>query len=280
MLHIIKNAYPQLTNAERRVADIILENPLDACKSSAKEISCAAGVAPSAVIRFCKSVGADGFSELKERLLDELSQKDVIRQNTSLPISDSDDTEGIFEKVFFQSKKTLTDTFKMFDFDDISQILEMINSSKRVVFFGVGTSSVVCIDAHYRFSQLGISSSYCSDILFMNVTAANLEKDDLAVFISHSGQTKATVDAMKNAKKVGAKTLSITSFSQSILARECQKSIIAFSDMQTYPVEAVSARLAHMCIIDALMMSLAKTKQNELKKYMDARNCALGSIRY
>jgi DNA-binding MurR/RpiR family transcriptional regulator len=85
---------------------------------------------------------------------------------------------------------------------------------------------------------------------------------------------------MKNAKKAGAKTLSITSFSQSILARECQKSIIAFSDMQTYPVEAVSARLAHMCIIDALMMSLAKTKQNELKKYMDARNCALESIRY
>lgn len=279
MIIKIKNIYAELTDAEQRVADVILKEQINITKKTVSEIACEASVAPSAVVRLCKKIGLSGVAELKKKLIEDIAKEGKVSEQI-LPISKNDTIKEIFEKTFKFGEITLSDTFKMLDFFEIENIIKKIVAANRVVFFGVGTSSVVVIDAHYRFSQMGISSSYCSDILFMHVTAANLTKNDLAIFISHSGQTKATVDAMRKAKEIGVVTVAISSFSHSILASESDFSIIAFSDESNYPVEAVSAGIAHMCIIDALMMSLAKIKFKELPAYIEARNNALKNIRY
>ena len=114
----------------------------------------------------------------------------------------------------------------------------------------------------------------------MNVTAANLKAGDVAVCISHSGNTKATVDAMRRAKKAGAATISVSSFAHSMLAKESDYKLIAFSDDKNYPVEAVSARIAHICILDALMMSLASQNYETLQKHIGERNEVLKEMRY
>ncbi len=279
MLLKIKSVYGDLTAAEKRVADMVLDDVVGFVKKSVKEVAESAKVAPSAVIRFCKKLGIDGFSELKDSLIEHITRNEPV-QDVIIPIQETDSAEKVFEKVFNSEIKALKDTFKMLNFADIEKIISLVLKAKRVVFFGVGTSSIVAIDAHYRFSQMGISASYCSDILFMNVTAANLTNGDLAIFISHSGQTRATVDAMRNAKESGAETVAISSFAYSILAKESDYAIIAFSDEKNYPVEAVSAGIAHMCIVDSLMMAIAKMKYKKLPEYLSTRNDALRNIRY
>ena len=275
----IKSIYGSLTHSEKRVANIILTDPIGITKKSVKEIAAEASVAPSAVIRFCKKTGVDGLLELKNALIEEFTKgEDKFQQ--ALPISQGDSISDIVSKTFQLGENTLRNTLKMLDFQEIERIIEKIIVANRVVCFGVGTSSVIATDAHYRFSQLGISCSYCSDILFMNVTTANLTENDLAIFISHSGQTKATVDAMRQAKEKNATTVAISSYSNSLLAKESDHAIIAFSDAINYPVEAVSASIAHMCIVDSLMMAIAKKKFNALPEFMTTRNKALTNIRY
>ena len=114
----------------------------------------------------------------------------------------------------------------------------------------------------------------------MNVTAANLKSSDVAIGISHSGNTKATVNALRRAKKSGATTVAISSFAHSLLAKESDYQVIAFSDDRNYPVEAVSARIAHMCIIDALMMAFATRNYSDLHEHITERNSVLKEIRY
>lgn len=279
MIVKIKNLYSTLTYAEKKVADVILKDNIAITKSKVSEIANMANVAPSAVIRFCKKIGVDGLVELKKSLIEEFT-KEENQVEQLLPISVNDSTKDIFCKTFKFGVITLNDTLNMLDFEDIEKIIKKILTAKRVVFFGVGTSSVIAIDAHYRFSQMGITSSYCSDILFMDVTASNMTKEDLAIYISHSGQTKATVNAMRKAKKAGAITVAISSFTSSVLAAESDYKIITFSDEKNYPIEAVSAGMAHKCIIDAIMMSVANFKYTDLPKYVKARNDALKNIRY
>ena len=74
--------------------------------------------------------------------------------------------------------------------------------------------------------------------------------------------------------------MAISSFASSLLAAESDYAIIAFSDENNYPVEAVSAGIAHMCIVDALMMAVAKVKYKELPEYIATRNNVLKNIRY
>ena len=155
-----------------------------------------------------------------------------------------------------------------------------LSSAKRIFIFGVGTSSVVAADAQYRLSQFGLNAQCCTDILFMNVSAVNLSSEDAVLCISHSGRTKAVINAMRHARKSGAKTLSITSFPDSILYRESQIALSVFADEINYPVEAVSARVAHICLIDALAMVLATKNPQGFAEHIAARNQILREIRY
>lgn len=278
MISRIHNCYQKLTETEKRIADTVLRSPDDAVHMTVKELSATSGTVPSAVIRFCKSIGTAGFSDFKLRLSSDLGGKAF--PNDLLPVSENDDHQQIFRKVFASGIHTLEDTLSKMDAKQIDAIVRVLQNASRIVFFGVGTSSVIAVDAQYRFAQLGIPTSACTDILFMNVTAANLKSGDIAVGISHSGDTKATVDALRRAKKTGATTVAISSFEHSCLARECDHKIIAFSDSENYPVEAVSARIAHICIIDALMMSLAVENYSELHTHITERNEVLKEIRY
>lgn len=278
MLSIIHNHYHHLTETEKKIADTVLSAPQEAIRMTVQELAQHSNTAPSAVIRFCKSIGSSGFSDFKISLSKELGQKKSDSQ--LLPVCRDDTPAQVFDKVFASGVHTLQDTLAMMDLQQVEQILHRLQTATRVVFFGVGTSSVIATDAQYRFAQLGLSTAACTDILFMNVTAANLTEGDVAIGVSHSGTTKATVDALRRAKKAGACTVAITSFAHSLLAKESDHHIIAFSDEKNYPVEAVSARIAHMCILDALMMSLATKNYSHLDKYISERNEVLREIRY
>lgn len=276
MLSQIHNGYDSLTDTEKRIASAVLSAPHEVIKMTVKALAQRSGTVPSAVMRFCKSIGADGFSDFKIRLSAELGGK----ASDLLPVGKGDAPQQVFARVFASGMHTLKDTLAMIDFAQAEKVAQLLRKANRVVFFGVGTSSVLAMDAQYRFAALGIATSACTDILFMNVTAANLRPGDAAVCISHSGSTRATVDAMRRARKAGADTIAISSFAHSPLARESDYRLIAFSDDKNYPVEAVSARIAHLCILDGLMMSLASAGYETLEKHLRERNEVLKEIRY
>lgn len=278
MLSEIHNRYDRLTDVEKKIAAAVLTAPQDVIKMTVKELAERSGTVPSAVVRFCKSIGATGFSDFKICLSAELGGK--VSATGMLPVGEGDDPQQVFRKVFASGINTLEDTLSMIDFSQAEAIVRLLQQATRVVFFGVGTSSVIATDAQYRFAQLGIATSACTDILFMNVAAANLKAGDIAVCISHSGNTKATVDALQRAKKAGAATVAVSSFAHSRLAKESDYRLIAFSDDKNYPVEAVSARIAHICILDAVMMSFASKNYETLQKHISERNEVLQQMRY
>ena len=98
--------------------------------------------------------------------------------------------------------------------------------------------------------------------------------------VSHSGRTKAVVDAVRLAKKKGATVLAITSFMDSYLYQESDVAVTVFADEETYPVEAVSARVAHICLVDSLAMLLAAHNYDSFAQHIKSRNDILEGIRY
>ena len=74
--------------------------------------------------------------------------------------------------------------------------------------------------------------------------------------------------------------MALTSFEKSFLYKESDYSICVYADEKNYPVEAVSARVAHICIIDALMLTIASFNYDDYVKHISLRNAALDNIRY
>ena len=274
----IHNVFENLTATEQKIASYILEFPEKTVHMTAKELATACGTVPSAVNRMCKSIGVDGFAKLKISLAAAVSKDDYNEKN--IPFDKDDNSKMIFNKVFNSGINTLNSTCQMIDFSKIDEISKIFASAQRIFIFGVGTSSVVAVDAAYRFSQLDVQAYAYTDILQMNVMAKNMKKGDVAFGISHSGRTKAVVDAMRSAKQAGATTIALTSFTKSPLYAESDHSISVYADEKNYPVEAVSARIAHMCVIDALMLTIASLNYDEYSKHISLRNAALDDIRY
>ena len=274
----IHNLFDNLTETEQKIASYVLEFPHKVINMTATELASECKTVPSAVNRMCKSIGIDGFAKLKISLASAVGKSDASEK--SVPFSKEDTPQMIFNKVFNSGINTLKSTYQMLDFDTVEKMAKMIASAKRVFIFGVGTSSVIAMDAAYRFSQLSVQAYAYTDILQMNVMAKNMGSGDVALGISHSGTTKAVVDAMRSAKGAGAKTASITSFASGLLYKESDFSVCVYADEKNYPVEAVSARVAHLCVIDALMLTVASLNYEDYSERIALRNEALDNIRY
>ena len=60
----------------------------------------------------------------------------------------------------------------------------------------------------------------------------------------------------------------------------CANVTTVFADEVTYPVEAVSARVAHICLVDSLAMLLAAHNYDSFADHIKSRNDVLEGIRY
>src|SRR5690349_7335841 len=85
ILSRIRIARDSLNRAERRVADIVVDQPVSVVHLAIAEIAGAAGVSEGTVVRFCNSVGCRGYQALKLALAADLAQPTSVLQEDITP---------------------------------------------------------------------------------------------------------------------------------------------------------------------------------------------------
>lgn len=73
MLDRIRKICPGLPPAERRVGELVLKDPATFSRLPVAEIARRSGVSTPTVVRFCRSLGYDGLTDLKDRLAQEFA---------------------------------------------------------------------------------------------------------------------------------------------------------------------------------------------------------------
>jgi DNA-binding MurR/RpiR family transcriptional regulator len=274
----IKNRYADLTTTEQAVADYILQNSQDVIHMPIASFAENAGVVKSAVIRCCKSLGFEGYSDLKIALAMELSQNRKLNYN---PYIDTDDDAGaILDKVFSSNVKTLHDTAEKIDRKVLRTAVSLLDQAKIIYIYAIGTSSGIAQEFQYRLMQIGKTALCINDVPTMKVSSLNIKEGDVAIGISHSGRTIATIEALQAAKNQGASTLCITSYPGSKITENSDYSIEIYSDEIDYPMEAISARIAHLSVIDALTIAISAKNYEMAQERAKVTHTLIDTIRY
>jgi len=274
----IKKRYPILTKAERKVADFILENSDAVVSMSIAELAEGAETAQSAVVRCCQSIGFSGFSELKIALAMEVSKNKQL--NYTPYIAEEDTASNILDKVFSANIKTLHDTAEKIDRERLEHAVDLLDGANSIYIYAVGTSAGLANDFQYRLMQQGCRVFCFTDVAAMKVSTLNIQKGDVAVGISHSGRTVPTVEALELARKNGATTVCITSYAGSNITRISDCAIEVYTDEIHYPVEAISARIAHIGVMDALTVALSAKHFKDATERSKITHELVNSIRY
>lgn len=275
---IIKSIYPTLSKKEKQVIDYVLENKSKVLSMTVSDLAEEVGVASSTIVRMCKNIGYSGFSEFKIELAKDNAV--VLEDNILLPVIEANDsTTQVFKKVFSSSIQTLYDTLSMINIQDIETTVDLIEKARSIQFYGVGTSLSIATDAHYHLMRIGYNTYYSGDSHGMRISASRLGPEDVAIGISHCGRTIDTLETLRIAKERGAKTIAITSNTNSPICNVADITIIAYSDEVRYSIEAVSSRLAHIAILDAICVALSLKSSERTTESVMTANSVIKSLR-
>lgn len=194
-------AIANLNGLEMLVYNFVIKNRDKVMYMTIRELADAVGVSTTTVLRFCRKLNCEGYSEFRVRFKLYLEQNDerLVNFGPSEIIS------------FFKSTNNE-------EFDNlIDQAVDIICSSERIIFVGAGTSGALAKYGARFFSNVGKFSNHIDDPYFP--VTNDMAKNALAIVLSVSGETEEILRFASQFSLHNCKVLSITSHENSALAK-------------------------------------------------------------
>ncbi|SEN69957.1 MurR/RpiR family transcriptional regulator [Lihuaxuella thermophila] len=263
----IRASYPYLSPKFQAIVDHILEHPRDVVHLSISELAELTKCSEATIFRLCKQLGFRGYQDLKISLAREVVDQPV--QHIHEEIQDDDDMITIARKVFQANIIGINDTMQLLEPESLQEAVEWLDQAQRVEFYATGGSAPIAQDAYHKFIRTGLNCIAHSDAHLQVMSASLLNERCVVVGISHSGSNVDILESFQVAKQSGAKLIAITSYKKSQLAQLADLSLYTSTRETAFRTEAMSARIAQLCIIDALYVGLSMKRQEETLKNLD-----------
>jgi RpiR family carbohydrate utilization transcriptional regulator len=257
MLERIKASLPSLAPAEQRVAKLVLHDPRAFASLPVTELADRAHVSKPTVVRFCRSVGYDGLSDFKRKLMGSVSEGvPFIHRSVDADDKTGDIMVKVIDNTVAAFLKYRNDASTAAFERAAAALVQTYRAGKRIEFFGVGNSGVVAQDAQHKFFRLGVNAIAYSDGHMQVMSASLLGPGDCVVVISNSGRTRDLMDACDIARRNGATTIVITA-TGSPLASAGHIHLSADHPEGFDNYSPMVSRLLHLLIIDILATCVA-----------------------
>ena len=202
-------------------------------------------------------------------------RKSSLSANEYTDIRPGDDTQTIVKSVCMTNIRSISDTQAVLNMQSVDRLVEMLRTSDRIFFFGMGASGLVCMDACQKFMRINKKAWYLTDSHTMRQTASLLTPDDMAIFISYSGTTAEIVSALDIALKTGTKTAAITKYSKGNIAAKTDVALYISSPEVTIRSGAMGSRIAMLNVIDIIFSVMASAEYDRIRQYLDNTHEAL-----
>lgn len=242
----IQASYNQFTNAEKKVADYVIENPEKAMLMSITDLADACHVGDTSVYRFCRTMNLQGYQEFKMRL--SLSRGATRERERK----ESNSQEDMAEKVMNLNISAIRETHTLLNRKEITRVLAMMDIAKRIYFYGVGDSLLTAQAACNKFLRISNKVVCITDVHMQSMAASTAAMEDLFLLISYSGATKDTVHVAKMAKKAGAKVVCISHFQKSPLTVYSDAILLCGSEEAPLDGGSMAGKMGQLYLIDLL----------------------------
>ncbi len=208
----INEHYSCLNETDKLIVSFITKYPEKTIQMSISELAANCLVSRSAVFRFTKKIGLDGYNQLKYILRDDQVGK----------IWDSN-------KIGYLQSTTnaISETIRQFKRIDIDDIYEKFNQAKNIYIYATGwVQKIIADQLQHDFFMVGKNTSVLpAPADELGVILHKVEPDDVLIIISFNGSNYNLVEHIKQAKIRGIITVSFTSISQNKLAETADYSL-------------------------------------------------------
>lgn len=190
-------------------------------------------VSTATILRFCKKIGCEGFSEFKTKLkLEQKKEKNPIKSSHHAMLE------------FFE--RTLTN-----DQDEsIHQAAALVKQADNIIFIGNGSSGILAEYGARYFSGLGKFSMYIKD--FSYPIHSKLHKNSVTIALSVSGENRFTIEQLNRLKQEGSQVISITNNKLTTVAKISDINIAYYLTEEYYQYTNITTQVPVVFIIESI----------------------------
>jgi peptide/nickel transport system substrate-binding protein len=249
-LVLLRSIYTNLTGAERRVADFILNSSHLVLHSTVADVARLSEVGVGTVGRLCVKLGYNGFPALKVALAAEFMTLGV---GVTEQIGKGDSSTVVMQKVFSYLNRNAADTAAILDPAQIEKAAVAIAAARRIDIYASGAlSRAIGQILYFRLLQLGLTCALIMQQVEQELAAGLLHQDDVAIGLSHSGESEPVVSALGIALGMRANTIAISNTQNSSITKVARIRLLAASGNNGEVARGLMSHIGMLAIVDTL----------------------------
>ncbi|MBB5537096.1 MurR/RpiR family transcriptional regulator [Rhizobium giardinii] len=243
----------KLSQAEGRIAEILLTDFEFAVNASIIELAGKADVSPPTVTRFCRRLGCESFSDFKVQL----ARTAYVGMRYLKPEPKSREPADVAQDIVTKAQNALFLLHRNLDLAAIEQATERLASADMIYAFGSGgNSSMIASELQNRLFRLGLRVTASADHSMQLMMAAAAKPTDVLIGSSFSGRNAELVRSFTLAREQKVATIALTQ-SGSPVARAADITVPVDLPEGNNIYRPTSTRIAYLALVDIIASLVA-----------------------
>lgn len=261
-LAIIKDSFNNLTNQQKVIAQFIEQNANRIALLKIKELADACNVQPSAIVRFAKRFGLNGYIPMQQLFITHASEQISPRVEYQKRIADWTIKENgklmpsqIAQTFIYGCQIGLQELIVNIDEEALSKAIKNLQNAPRIWVVAMRRSFAVGAYLVYGLQNLHKNTVWLNGLGGMNNGNFELAGPrDWLVVVSFSPYAEETLALAQKAHERGVSILAITDSNISILAQMAQITLLT-QEHSTFNFRSLSNS---MCLAQGLIVGMAQ----------------------
>jgi DNA-binding MurR/RpiR family transcriptional regulator len=243
----------KLSQAESRIAEILLTDFEFAVNASIIELAGKADVSPPTVTRFCRRLGCESFSDFKVQL----ARTAYVGMRYLKPEPKSREPADVAQDIVTKAQNALFLLHRNLDLAAIEQATGRLAAADMIYAFGSGgNSSMIASEMQNRLFRLGLRVTASSDHSMQLMMAAAARPTDVLIGSSFSGRNAELVRSFSLARDQKVTTIALTQ-SGSPVARAADITVSVDLPEGNNIYRPTSTRIAYLALVDIIASLVA-----------------------
>lgn len=254
---LLRSRYNELTRSGRRVADYLTQHAEEAQYLSISSLAGECGVAEATIFRFCRSLGFDGYNEMKISL----AQANAIPTAGNNKLEPGTDTATLCTHASAVALEAINGTRTVLDPDAIDRAATLLQRARQVFCFGQGGSQILANDIWARFATISTKFHTAGDSHMQTIAASLMVPEDVVLFVSYSGATRDMMETLRIVKENGAKVILLTHYADA--PGTALADVVLLCGAKESPLDggSVAAKIAVLFVAEVLVLRFTLDNQ-------------------
>lgn len=260
-----------MTPLESEIASYILNNKDAVTKLKIQELADILFISKSAIHRFVKKIGFNGFNDLKVSIAKE--NADLLENNSYInvnyPFQAKDNPRQIAFKLLELYEKAIKETFEYVDLDQIKAVSQLMDSADVIDVYTHAHNSNIAENFQDKMLTIGRSVNCPSSFYNQRLTVLASDQKHVAIILSYSGKATFILPIVKKLYEKGVKVIQIGKAGSNYYSQYVTYHLsISDSENNRDRMSQFSSHIAMQYIMDVLYGCIYNVRRKKNTKYI------------